>query len=158
MNTNSRTPSAPRQAAYRRRRQNGLQALSKPWDWINADAVKALALKAYHVATHGLVKDVQAGHFSDTELRQVFAANLADLMRDLVMAKAVSKGGCWPVGPETPPYQNYPQIAVDMCADLPASWRPQYPLYAPAPLPAGGIGGDAPDVGPTGRNGMERLA
>jgi hypothetical protein len=144
MNTNNRTPSAPRQAVYRRRRQNGLQALPKPWDWINADTVKALALKAYHVATHGLVEDIQAGHLNDTELRQVFAANLADLMRDLVMAQAVSKGGCWPVGPETPPYQNYPQIAVDLCADLPASWRPQYPLYRPCPLPRG-IGGVDPD-------------
>lgn len=118
-------------ADFRARRKAGLVAIDKPWDWLSAAEVKQIALKAYHVASHGLVEDLQDDRFSVQELREVFAANLADLLRDLVMAQAVTRGGCWPVGPETPAYANYPRIADALCADLPESWRPQYPLFMP---------------------------
>lgn len=129
MSTKNRQLGAQHKAAFRQRRKAGLQPVAKPWDWISAADVKELALKAYYVATHGMVEDVHAGQLSDQELRELFAGNLADLMRDLVMAQAVLKGGCWPVESDTPPYQDYPRIAAVMCADLPQTWRPQYPLF-----------------------------
>lgn len=132
MSTKNRDLANAHKAAFRQRRRKGLQAVPKPWGWLSITEVKEMALKAYCVASHGLVEDLQAGRLTDQDLRQVFAMNLADLMRDLVLAQAVTRGGCWPVDAGTPRHQNYPQIASDMCADLPATWRPQYPVYKPA--------------------------
>ena len=132
MSTKNHDRAKAHKAAFRQRRKNGLQAISKPWGWLSITEVKEMALKAYYVASHGLADDVQDNRFDVQELRQVFAMNLADLMRDLVLAQAVTKGGCWPVSAATPHHQNYPQIAADMCADLPPDWRPQYPVYKPA--------------------------
>jgi hypothetical protein len=127
-------------AAFLERRKAGLVAVVKPWGWISAAEVKALAVKAYNVASFDLVEDVQGGALSDQELRQAFACNLAELISDLVMAHAVTQGSCWPVTSETPLYQNYPQIAANLCATLPPTWRPQYPLFKPkTALQTGGV-------------------
>ncbi|PKO59945.1 MAG: hypothetical protein CVU24_14210 [Betaproteobacteria bacterium HGW-Betaproteobacteria-18] len=131
MSTKNRDLANAHKAAFRQRRRKGLQAVPKPWGWLSITEVKEMALKAYYVASHGLIEDVQDNPFDVQELRQVFAMNLADLMRDLVLAQAVTRGGCWPVSAATPRHQNYPQIAADMCADMPADWRPQYPVYKP---------------------------
>jgi len=158
MSTRNHDLAKVHKAAFRQRRKNGLQPIDKPWGWLSITEVKQIALKAYYVATHGLLEDVRGNRFNAQDMRQVFACNLADLMRDLLMAQAVSKGGCWPVTPDTPSYQNYPQIAANLCADLPPTWRPQYPLYAlPGCLP-GGIGGVAPDVGAQRRGGIKGSA
>lgn len=129
MTTKNRDLATKHTALYRQRRKNGLQAVAKPWDWLSPADVKEIALKAYYVASHGLVEDLQDGRLTDQDLRQVFAMDLADLVRDLVLAQAVTRGGCWPVDAGTPRHQDYPQIAADLCADLPATWRPQYPVY-----------------------------
>jgi hypothetical protein len=131
MSTKNHDLALKHKAAFRQRRKNGLQPIAKPWGWLSLAEVKEMALKAYYVASHGLVEDVQDGRLTDQELRQVFATDLADLMRDLVLAHAVTRGGCWPVDAGTPAHQDYPQIAADMCADLPPGWRPQYPLFKP---------------------------
>lgn len=149
MSTKNHDLALKHKAAFRQRRKNGLQAVAKPWGWLSLAEVQKMAQTAYYVASHGLVEDVQDGQLPDQELRQVFAMNLADLMRDLVLAKAVTRGGCWPVDAGTPRHQNYPQIAADLCAELPQNWRPQYPLYR-------GIGGVAPDVAK--RNGIEGVS
>lgn len=97
MSTKNHDLAKAHKAAFRQRRKNGLQAVAKPWDWLSLAEVKEMALRAYYVASHGLVEDVQGDSFDVQELRQVFAMNLADLMRDLVLAQAVTRGGCWPV-------------------------------------------------------------
>jgi hypothetical protein len=154
MSTKNRDLANAHKAAFRQRRRKGLQAMPKPWGWLSASEVKAIAVTAYNVASHGLLEDMQGGDLDEQELRQAFACNLAELVSDLVMAAAVTRGGCWPVTPETPPFRNYPQIAANLCADLPASWRPQYPIYMPCSLPRG-IGGVAPDVAK--RNGIKEV-
>lgn len=132
MSTKNHDRAKAHKAAFRQRRKNGLQAVPKPWGWLSIPEVKEMALKAYYVASHGLIEDVQAGRLTDQDLRQLFALNLADLMRDLVLAQAATRGGCWPVDAGTPRHQNYAQIAADLCAELPDTWRPQYPVYKPA--------------------------
>ena len=129
MSTANHAQALKHKAAFRLRRKNGLEPLPKPWDWLDAAQVKEIALKAYYVATHGLLEDVQFGQLSEQELRQSFAESLTDVFRDLVIADAVTRGGCWPVDANTPPFRNYPQIAANMCADLPKDWKPQYPVY-----------------------------
>ena len=165
MSTKNRDLANAHKAAFRQRRRKGLQAVPKPWGWLTVTEVKEMALKAYYVASHGLAEDVQGDSFDVQELRQVFAMNLADLMRDLVLAQAVTRGGCWPVDAGTPHHQNYPQIAAELCAELPQNWRPQYPIYKPVAQPkqvtesrTRGIGGVAPDVAAQRRNGIEGVS
>lgn len=80
---------------------------------------------------------MEENHASTLELRQSFAENLADMFRDLALGDAVTRGGCWPVDANTPPFRNYPQIAAALCEDVPTDWRPQYPVYQN--LPKGGV-------------------
>lgn len=137
MNTNNRAPvgkpSAPRQAIYRRRRQNGLQALPKPWDWLSLAEVQKLAVEAYRSATFALSDpDDQT-----SSPRAYFVSELVQAFEVLIAGKAQALGvPCAPAHAE--------HYAECLRARVPDSWRPQYPLYRPCPLPRG-IGGVDPD-------------
>lgn len=114
----SGTTSAVRQAAYVKRRKNGLQPVAKPWDWLTLAEVKELAAEAYLAATHGLSDP------SDwpSEDRAFFVSELASAFEVLVAGKAQGLGiRCAPAGA-----QHY---AACLREDVPSSWRPQYPIY-----------------------------
>lgn len=118
------------QATYRERRKQGLQPLQKPWGFLCSGEVKDMAWQAYRVASWYMREDVQQGsNLTPEELREAFASSLAEMFSDAVMAHAVSEGGCWPVDGQTPPHRNYPRVWELLKNEVPASWRPEYPLY-----------------------------
>lgn len=118
------------QPIYRERRKQGLQPLPKPWDFLCSGEVKDIAWQAYRVASWYLKEDVQEGsRLSHKQLREAFAVSLAEMFKDAIMSHAVLEGGCWPVTPDTPLYDNSPQVWENLSSEVPANWAPQYALY-----------------------------
>lgn len=111
-------PSAPRQAVYRQRRQAGLQPMVKPWDWLSLAEVQKLAVEAYRSATFAL-SDPEDQTSSPHEY---FVGELARAFEVLVAGKAQGLGlTCAPA--------NAKHYAQCLREDVPANWRPQYPVY-----------------------------
>lgn len=126
MSTKKPTLARQHKAAFRQRRKAGLVPLVKPWDWLSAVEVQRLAVLAYRAATHDLADPDDWPH----HVQACFVQELASAFEVLVAGKAQQLGiVCAPAGA-----QHY---AACLREGLPASWRPQYPLYAPAPLPEG---------------------
>jgi len=124
--TKTATLASKHKAAFRQRRKSGMVALSKPWNWISASEVQKLAVLAYRAATHDLA-DPQDW---PEHVREAFVQELASAFEVLIAGRAQQLGiACAPSGA-----QHY---AACLREGLPASWRPQYPLYAPAALPEG---------------------
>lgn len=129
-----RKSQAAAQAVYRKRRKLGLQPLKKPWDYMTCAEVKNMAWQAYRVASFEVARAVVTEDGRDVthqRLREEFAALLAEMFNDAVMAHAVMEGGCWPVADDTPPYRNYPRVWELMSTEVPPEWRPEYPFYRP---------------------------
>lgn len=109
---------ARHQATYRERRKQGLQPVKKPWDWITVAQVQELAKEAYLMASHDL-SDAQEW---PSEPDAAFVQELASVFEILLSAMAQKRSiRCAPASAE-----HYAQM---MRSALPATWRPQYPLY-----------------------------
>lgn len=121
----SRTPTnsvshRAHQATYRDRRQAGLVPAALPWPWLTQVDVQRLAAEAYRIATHDC-SDVQ-----DSNCRpQAFARCLQEVF-DTLVADAASAAGV----PDMPGDASH--YACCMRADLPADWKPRYPVFISA--------------------------
>lgn len=118
-----------RQSAYRQRKKTGVKPLPSPWAWMTIAEAKEIALQAFRVASWHMREDVAEGRLSDQDLREAFADSLAEMFKHAISAHAVSNGGCWPVDDQTPSYADHLQIWRNLSAEVPDTWRPQYPLY-----------------------------
>lgn len=109
---------ASHQNAYRERLKSGLQPISKPWDWLTISDVQKLAVEAYRATTFALSDpDDQT-----INPRGYFAEQLIQALETLVADAAQIEGiSCAPA--------NAMHYAACLRADLPAQWRPQYPVY-----------------------------
>jgi hypothetical protein len=129
--TAQRKSQTSNQALYRKRRENGLQPLKKPWDYLTCAEAKSMVWKAYRVASWHMREGVFEGRLSHKELREMFASSLAEMFSDALSAHAVQEGDCWPVDVHTEPFRDYPTIWAAHCEEVPDSWRPEYPFYSP---------------------------
>lgn len=115
-----------------KRKKLGLQPMVKPWDFLSLTEIKEISLQAYKTASWQIRGDLlQEGGPTRThqQWREHFASALAESFSDALQAFAVEHGGCWPVDADTPDYEDYPRIWRELVSDVPASWRPQYPLF-----------------------------
>lgn len=114
-------------AAYKARKQAGLQAVEQPWQWLTGARVRELAQAAYQSATwSNRLELVEGQDFSPHELREFFAEALIEAFTDQVLAEAHQVGGCWPTGREA---QAAVQRVGRAASEISQDWRPQYPAY-----------------------------
>lgn len=88
-----------------------------------------MAWQAYRVASWYMLEDLFDTPKTHQQLRESFANLLAENFTDALLAHAAKEGECFPVDDETPPYRNYARVWEMLAGDVPASWRPEYPLY-----------------------------
>lgn len=122
---------AAHQRAYRLRRKDGRVAALLPWRWLTLQDVQRLAVEAYRSASYGLSRDLPDPNCSPEsfayELQQAFEV----LVADAALAAGVLAG---PAGA--------PAFARRMRQDVPADWKPQYPVFVSSP--SEGYGGTTP--------------
>lgn len=114
-------------AAYKARKDEGLQAVPQPWQWFTGAQLLDLTKRAHQVAAWQNRLELLDGEgFTDQELREFFIETLIDQFTTYVTAAAHQVGGCWPTG----------QAAIEAMdrvrrleAEIPRDWRPQYPAY-----------------------------
>jgi hypothetical protein len=106
------------QTDYRYRVKKGLKPALKPWYWLSLADVQKLAKEAYMSATHQL-SDIDS---LPDDPYPLFVEVLSEAFNVLVAASAQEVGvRCAPANS-----QHYAKCMRD---DLPADWRPQYPVY-----------------------------
>ena len=111
---------AQHQAAYLERKKAGLKRVPAPWHWLSLSDLQRLAAEAYRVATYDC-RDVSDPCCTP----ELFAADLQQTFEVLIADAAAAAG--FKVAPA-----GAPGYAAQTRAYVPASWSPQYPVYAPA--------------------------
>lgn len=109
---------AEHQADYRQRRKNGLQPMTKPWDWLTLADVQKLAVEAYRSVTYAASDPEDQATYPHED----FVSQLGEAFRVLIAGQAQSLGiSCAPA--------NAMHYAACLREDVPANWQPQYPVY-----------------------------
>lgn len=114
-----------RQATYRDRRKAGLVPVALPWHWLTQADVQRLAVEAYRIASHAMIEGLKDVSYPTTHAAEDFGLDLQQVFETLVADAANAAGiGLSP--------SNAPLFAKSMREDLPADWKPQYPIFVPA--------------------------
>lgn len=114
-----------RQATYRDRRKAGLVPVVLPWHWLTLADVQRLAVEAYRIASHDMLEGLKDVSYPTTHDAEDFGRGLQEVFETLVADAANAAGiGASP--------SNSPFSAKCMREDLPADWKPQYPIFVPA--------------------------
>lgn len=109
-----------RQATYRERRKAGLVPAVSPWNWLSQADVQRLAGEAYRLATYDY-----RGLDDSASNAENFTRGLQEIIEVLIADAAAAAGV--PAAPF-----GASDFAKSMRVELPADWRPQYPVFISA--------------------------
>lgn len=114
-------------AAYKARKQAGLQAVEQPWQWLTLADMKDIAQTAYKVASYRLNKDPMP---TPEQSKSYFVDELHNQLC-YYLAEAVVKNGQMPatVVPGMGANERAILQTVAKNRKLVEDWRPQYPAY-----------------------------
>ena len=122
------SPHSAHQGAYRKRRLGGVVALPSPWGSLTVPRAQELVRLAYRSSTWSTRPTLpQVGELSELEQRQAFVQAFGRAFVDL-LTQELSAG-------------DPAAVAGLPSLEVPADWRPQYPLWGP---PEGGQEGGQP--------------
>lgn len=97
-----------------KRRQDGLQQLPQPWDWLSAAQARDLVTKAFRAASWSCREPEASPENFAEELIETF---------ELLVAAAAERAG------HGIRNDSYPAMADRRLAQVPEGWRHQYPRF-----------------------------